>query len=86
MNIRNRKGTFRVSAGLIDTNPEIIMMVLARCLVVRAEILIMYDCVEYCAYSPEFDIVPEGVVAPEYRVEITEDDARSKSIMFVRAV
>lgn len=84
MNIINRKGHFRVSSGTIDKFPEIVMMIMARCVVVRAESLVMYDCVEYDAYSPEFDTVEVGCYAPRYTAVINEDESGATSISFVR--
>lgn len=83
MNILNRKGFFKISRSTIDKHPEAVMMVMARCVVVRAESLFIYDVVEYHAYSPEFNVVQEGALAPEYRIVTTEDEAGSISIMFI---
>jgi len=82
MRLRKRRGCFKISTKIIDDNPEIVMMAMARCLVIRAEHLLAYNCVEYCALSPEFDVVSDAVITPEYRVEITQDEAGSNSIMF----
>ncbi len=85
MKIRDRVGSFKVSLDLIDKNPSIVMQAMSRCIIVRAEHLYAYNCIEYVAISPEFDIVPAGTMATEYRVEITRDDAGVHSIMFVPA-
>ena len=58
---------------------------MAKCIVIRAEHLYAYKCIEYLACSPDFDVVPAGTMATEYRVEVTEDDAGSLSTMFISA-
>ena len=36
----------------------------------------MYNTLEYMALSPDFDEVPEGMIAPEYDVHISDSGSR----------
>ncbi|WP_266032534.1 hypothetical protein [Brucella intermedia] len=69
----HRVGQFQIEAEVIRDHPEIVMKVMAEVIVVRAEHHLINDRVEYDAWSPHFDIVPEGMVAPSYDVVYDAD-------------
>lgn len=81
---RRRRGKFIIDNDLIFLSPEIVQLIMSRCIVVRAEHMIINDTTKYHAYSPEFDVIPFGTFCPSYDIEINCDEAGSHSIMFKR--
>ena len=77
-----RIGRFAMSAQLVKRDPETARAVMGRCIVVRCEMMFEHDTLEYIALSPDFDEVPQGNIAPEYDVIISDG---GKSIEFKRA-
>ena len=82
--MRRRRGRFKITFDMIDALPALVMTAMARCIIIRAESMYAYNRIEYTAISPEFDSIPMGEIAPEYSIEVTNDEAGSYSIMFVR--
>lgn len=70
MSMRDRVGRFFVSRVLVDDNPEMILPVMARCVVVDCKLHFVNDKFEYVALSPDFDIKPPAEIVPEYSVMI----------------
>lgn len=48
------------------------MVVMSRCLIVRAEHNVIRDVIEYWAYSEMFDKLDEGYLIPEYTLTVKE--------------
>jgi hypothetical protein len=48
------------------------MAVMSRCLIVRAELNVIMDVIEYWAYSEMFDKLDEGYLIPEYTLTVKE--------------
>lgn len=71
---KRRKGIFRVSKEVIESKPNVVMEILSRCIVVRAESLMIDDVIEYYAYSKEFDIVEQGNQVPRYAVAYKDNE------------
>ncbi len=63
----NRVGKFWITDDVTRRFPEQAMIVLAKCMVVRAEWMYQARSIEYIAYSPDFDILPAGLVTPTYQ-------------------
>ena len=82
--MRRRIGRFKITLDLIDAHPYLVMTAMARCIIVRAESMYASNLIEYTAISPEFDVIPEGVVEPAYSIKVNTDEAGSYSIMFIR--
>jgi len=87
MNLTPRRiGKFGISAELLVTvGWEKLGLVLGRTgmLVVEANYCFDTRAIEYTAVCPMFDVIPEGVSAPTYRVEIEHQD-HTLSIYFRR--
>lgn len=64
----NRRGIFRITAAVVESDPLLIKCLMGNCVIVRAEYMAMYDAIEYHAYSFEFDEVEDAVMTPEYDV------------------
>ena len=64
--MRERMGVFHISLELLEQNPEAVMKIMGRCVVIRAENLYYRNCIEYYAMSPDFEELGEGECAPEY--------------------
>ena len=82
--IKDRKGTFKVSRTAMMAFPETIMQMMGKMLIVRAEYLMMTDEIEYQAFSPLFDKVSMACKAPEYDIYFKtsgkpEFDAKKKT-------
>lgn len=65
---RKRRGKFRISNDAIAKEPEKVLMIMACCIVVRAESFWAEDVIEYFAISEQFKPVDEGEATPEYGV------------------
>lgn len=77
-----RIGKFAMSRKLVEHDPGTAQDVMGRCIVVRCEMMYMYDTFEYIAISPDFDEVPHGMIVPEYDVIISDN---GKHIEFKRS-
>ena len=58
--IKNRLGKFRIRAESIYDEPETLLGIMGKCVIVRAEQMFERDCFEYIAISPDFDVIPMG--------------------------
>lgn len=67
-----KRGYFKIPMSNLETKPEIVRQIMGRCLIVRAETLLICDAVEYHAYSPDFRELSEGEQVPEYRWLVSE--------------
>lgn len=79
--MNQHNGRFSMSRQLIERDPEIARAIMERCIVVRCEMVYIYDTLEYIALSLDFDEVPKCEVAPEYNVIISDG---GKCIKFKR--
>jgi hypothetical protein len=77
-----RKGTFSITDEFIKDSPDIVMKILGNMIIVRAEHLFSSGRTEYNAYSPTFDTVTEGEIAPWY--SFNEVDGKIIAIKGVR--
>ena len=69
---KNRIGRFYISRELIARDPVTALRVLGHCIVVRCEMMFYRNNFEYMAFSPDFESVKEGSIAPEYEVFISD--------------
>ena len=79
--MNNRIGRFVISRLFVEKDPETARAVMGMVIVVRCEMMLASDTLEYMALSPEFDEVQEGEIIPTYEVHINEGVQR---IEFVR--
>jgi len=68
--MKDRRGKFKISLDVINENPWLVLKVMAKVIIVRAECMFMLDAIEYQGYSPEFAKVPEALETPEYAIEV----------------
>lgn len=73
-----RIGKFYVARPLVDESPEMVMAVMARCIVVECSLHYVQNRFQYWAISPDFDEVAPGEIEPEYSVLIEEIDEQFK--------
>ena len=66
-----RIGRFAMRREIVEQDPETARAIMARCIVVRCEMMYAHDTLEYVALSPDFDEVPQGAIVPEYDVIIS---------------
>lgn len=77
MDISRRIGRFIIPRRIITDEPQLVMSeVMARCIVVRAEMMWENGAIEYLAQSPDFEPVRLGTAAPFYDLEIIGPNAR----------
>lgn len=73
MSMDRRLGRFSISSRLIKTTPELALNILKDIIVVRAETMFHYDCVDYIGISRHFDVLEIGSMPPEYRANIEDN-------------
>lgn len=62
-----RRGKFKIKRTWFDDfTVDFLNSVFAGCIIVKAEMDFMSDCLLYYAYHPHFQEVPEGFEVPEY--------------------
>ncbi len=62
-----RVGKFFIDSQVMEDNPELVLQIMAECIVLRAERMFYRDGVEYVACSRRFRPLPMGEIVPEYR-------------------
>ena len=70
MSLRNRIGYFRIARAMVDESPELVMAVMARCVIVDCNLKYIANSFEYWALSPDFDEVELGQITPDYSVMV----------------
>lgn len=68
--IMKRKGFFKLDKQIIEKEPEIVMQLLGKMIIVRAEMMYITNTIEYGAYSELFEEVEEGKFIPTYDIKI----------------
>jgi len=71
--MKKRKGIFSIVAEHVCNQEWFVTRIMGMCCIVRAEHLVMYNRVEYHAYSNLFDEVAEGEVVPYYEIQFSDD-------------
>ena len=67
--LRQRQGSVELSRKFIESNPEVVMKMLGKMIIARAERLYMTDSIKYEGWSPWFDLVPQGCIGRQYTAE-----------------
>lgn len=70
---RNKVGKFKIQDIVIETQPEIVLDVMSRVIVLNAKYLEIEGAYEYYGYSEMFDEVAMGETVPEYDFIITKN-------------
>lgn len=78
MSHNKRVGKFYVACPMANESPEMVMAVMARCVIVECQMHYIGNRFEYWAFSPDFDEVAPGEMTPEYSVLIEEIDEQFK--------
>ena len=65
-----RVGTFEISYDLIKLNWRDVLLLMRDVIIVRAEMMVHKNSIEYIAYSPKFEICEEGIISPLYQPEV----------------
>ena len=78
-----RVGKFRITNNLIKDDWTKLLPLFANLVVVGAQPNFL-GWIEYTAFSPLFDEVKEGVCAPEYTIECTENKDHTLSFSAIR--
>lgn len=76
MSIRRRIGRFYVARPMIEANPQAMMAIMAKCIIVECSCRYRRDEFEYWALSPEFDEIEVGEIEHDYAVTIEEVDEK----------
>ena len=71
MNVDRRHGKFRICDQMIRCDPAEVMDLMGHVVVLRAEMVYTSNAIEYEAWSPLFEPVPEGCIIPRYEFYIT---------------
>ena len=79
--MNKRIGRFSLSRLTVECDTETAMAIMARCIVVRCELMYASNSFEYVAMSPEFEEVQQGEMIPAYDVIISDS---GKTIEFKR--
>ncbi len=62
----NRLGRFHLSRQMIEDNPGFVRQVMAKIIVVKAELMWATNNIEYVAICDDFKPISGGVIVPEY--------------------
>jgi hypothetical protein len=72
--IKNKRlGKFYITFDAIEIDHEYVYRVMGEVIVIRAEVLLHMDSIEYIAISKHFDIVEEGFIMPEYKAILSSE-------------
>lgn len=71
--LKSRRGKFELDDRLIDTDPDLLMIVMGLVIVTRAEHDFMNGRFQYYGYSPFFQILDEGEITPWYVIELDDE-------------
>ena len=71
--IRRRLGRFIISDPAIDINPDAIMALFGKIIVLRAEAQPWAQQTEYLGISPLFGLLAENTEIPIYQISIASD-------------
>lgn len=73
--VYQRLGRFAIDAFQLHKDPDALLPVFARCVVLRAEYELNIDRIQFIAYSPDFACSPQSMLlsdAPEYQLVLKE--------------
>ena len=79
--IHDRAGRFSLPQSVIVENPKMVLEIMAKCIVYRAESRYFDMRIEYEALSQEFEPIREGEVAPEYEWYVDSETGEVKAAL-----
>lgn len=83
--LRSRAGKFRVSRELMFTaHPDDLLALFSNMIIVKAEAEFVSDSIEYTAFSPLFDQIPETTLTPHYSILVTRREGAPLHFAFTR--
>lgn len=74
-----KRGSFKISLDMIEKQPELVMKIMGKCIVIDSQPLLYEDCIQYIAVSEEFKEIQPGEYIPAYQVIVNSD---TKEVMF----
>lgn len=80
----NRIGTFLITDKYLREEPNLIMKIMGRCIIVEAISHFHTSSIEYIAYSPDFEAKSPYERLEFYNIEVTENEEGVKSFKFVK--
>lgn len=72
--IRKRIAKFSIDGTLITDDPEMVMRIMSKMIIIRAEHHFHNNIFEYTALSPEFRTVDNGEMIPEINIWPTKGE------------
>lgn len=79
LSLSEKRGSFRLNRALIIQEPELVMKLMGKMIILRCEFMFVLDSFEYDAVCNElFDEIPEGKDMPMYKI-ILDDDKQLKA-------
>ena len=72
--LKQRRGMFKITRQLLEEcDTQKMLELFGNFIILRAEHMFIDDSIEYQAYSPLFDILPEGAVTPWYTFNVSDE-------------
>ena len=79
----HRYGQFSIDDDFFTLNPEMVMAVMGRCIIHRAEHRFDVRRVEYSAWCPDFEIADRSCYPPKYKpIAMVDDETGSITVKF----
>ena len=78
-----QRGLLVLSMSQIMGQPDMVMKVMGRVIVLAATRCFLADTIRYQCISPSFDYVPEGAKAPTYGAVFHTGDNETHSVDFI---
>jgi hypothetical protein len=80
----NRLGTFLINNNFLEQEPNLVMRVMGKCIIVETRTHFHSSCIEYTAYSPEFEPCENFMHPFHYNIEVKEDEEGRKLFKFIK--
>ena len=68
-----RFGKFFINIECLNNNIEAIQKIMGLCIILRAEMMLARDVIEYEAWCPLFELLDPGLIVPTYTFTINGD-------------
>ena len=82
----NRLGSFSIDIRFFEKEPNLIMRIMGKCIIVEAHSHYYNRSVEYVAYCSEFQPHDAQIMlVPIYNITVTEDNEGKKLFKFVKS-
>lgn len=82
----NRIGKVRIESRYIHTDFDLLLEISKKFVVVRCEHMFSDNRLHYIGYSYDFEPVEMGMEAPEYQVEIQQEDENGEREIKFKAI